>query len=266
MQQVKELTQLSPSKLTAFMTCPIKFYARYILGIKSPPTLPMILGQAVHKALELLGRRRQFDLAVTLDEVVSEYHEAWRDEITTAEIDPPDAAKELAAGVLMLKAYWQKYEHEKPVASELRLEEPLINPATGEAFTAPDGTLALVGVVDSLVAEDDGLVIVDYKTTARTSSPASINLTHRLQLLAYAYLLRNATDQPVKALEVRQIVNKKEPDVAVVRVPLPPQVSYDPLFLVVENLFHSLKTNRWMARYNFLCSSACEGFGQCSPM
>lgn len=56
--ETRTLTQLSPSKLTAYMTCPIKFYARYILGIKSPPSAGPLLGRAVHKALELLGRRR----------------------------------------------------------------------------------------------------------------------------------------------------------------------------------------------------------------
>lgn len=54
--ETRTLTQLSPSKLTDYMTCPIKFYARYILGIKSPPSAGMLLGRAVHKALELLGR------------------------------------------------------------------------------------------------------------------------------------------------------------------------------------------------------------------
>ncbi|MCA8914571.1 MAG: PD-(D/E)XK nuclease family protein [Planctomycetes bacterium] len=45
--ETRILTQLSPSKLTAYMTCPIKFYARYILGIKSPASAGMLLGRAV---------------------------------------------------------------------------------------------------------------------------------------------------------------------------------------------------------------------------
>lgn len=46
----RTFTQLNPSKLTTYMTCPVKFYARYILGIKSPPCAGMLLGRAVQKA------------------------------------------------------------------------------------------------------------------------------------------------------------------------------------------------------------------------
>jgi ATP-dependent helicase/DNAse subunit B len=265
MEDKRSLTQLSPSKLTTYMTCPIKFYARYILGIKSRPTAGMLLGRAVHKALELLGRRRQLELGVTQDDVLTEFHESWRDEITTSELElsADESSKTQAAGERMLGAYWQRFSGEKPVSSELKLEEPLVNPATGEVY-AVAGDLNMVGIVDSLVAEDDGLVIVDFKTTAKTSSPVSVALTHRIQMLAYAYLLRQATDQRVKALEVRQIVSKKEPEVALVRIPLADKPDFGPLFLVVDALLDSLRTNRWMPRYNFMCSSACEGFARCS--
>lgn len=261
--ETRTLTQLSPSKLTAYMTCPIKFYARYILGIKSPPSAGMLLGRAVHKALELLGRRRQLQLDVTLDDVLSEFHESWRCELESLEQAPDGKAcsKAINGAEPMIRAYWERFAEERPEASELRLDEPLINPATGEVY---GDELNMVGIIDSLVAEDDGLVIVDFKTTSRTSSPATLSLMHRIQMLAYAYLLQRATDHKVKALEVRQIVNKKEPEVAVCRMPLPEQLDFGPLFLVIESLLDSLRTNRWMPRYNFMCSSACEGYSSCA--
>ena len=261
--ETRTLTQLSPSKLTAYMTCPIKFYARYILGVKSPPSAGMLLGRAVHRALEMLGRRRQLQLDVTLDDVLSEFHESWRCEMEECEheLDEKKTTKAINGAEPMIRAYWERFADERPEASELRLDEPLINPTTGEVY---GDDLNMVGIIDSLVAENDGLVIVDFKTTSRTSSPATLSLMHRIQMLAYAYLLQRATDHKVKALEVRQIVNKKGPEVAVCRMPLPEQLDFSPLFLVVESLLDSLRTNRWMPRYNFMCSSACEGYSSCS--
>ncbi|MCF6229049.1 MAG: PD-(D/E)XK nuclease family protein [Planctomycetes bacterium] len=244
------------------MSCPIKFYARYILGAKFAPTPPMLLGRAVHSALEFLGRRRQLGLTVTLDDVLAEFHESWRSEIEGSDndLDEKKLQKAVNGAEPMLRAYWNQYADEVPESSELRLEERLINSATREDH----GDLTMLGIIDSLVDEGDGLVIVDFKTTARASSASTIALMHRIQMLAYAYLLGRATDHKIKALEVRQIVNKKEPEVAVCRIPLPEQIDFSPMFLVIQQLMQALETNQWMPRYNFMCSSSCEGYGTCT--
>lgn len=230
--ETRTLTQLSPSKLTAYMTCPIKFYARYILGIKSPPSAGMLLGRAVHKALELLGRRRQLELDVTLDDVLSEFHESWRCELESLEQAPDVKAcsKTINGAEPMIRTYWERFADGRPEASELRLDEPLIHPSTGEVYQRPrlpgiePGELSMYGIVDSMLEEPDGLVVMDYKVTARTSADSSVTLTHRMQLLCYAWLLSRASDKPVKALEIRQLVRKKQPDISVTRAPVPANI------------------------------------------
>jgi hypothetical protein len=68
------LHQLSPSKLSAFITSPTMFKARYVLGIKLQPSASMVLGRAFHNALELLGRCRQMDLPVGVDDLLTEFN------------------------------------------------------------------------------------------------------------------------------------------------------------------------------------------------
>ncbi|MBV6516384.1 MAG: hypothetical protein HPKKFMNG_02050 [Planctomycetes bacterium] len=270
----KGLHQLSPSKLAAFVTCPVMFKARYLLGIKTPVSPSMVLGRAVHAALEKLGRFRQLELEIGLPELILEFNEAFKADIDkeSIEVKPDEESKLRAGGEALVKVYFDRFGQERPMASELHLDETLINPVTGEAYQRPvlngtePGDLGLYGILDSLLDEGDGLVVVDYKTTSRTSADSTIMLTHRMQLLCYAYLMQRASDKPVKALEIRQLVRKKEPDIAVTRVPIPSKLSYAPMFMAVESLLASLQSGAFLARYGWHCHGTCEGYGLCSPL
>jgi ATP-dependent exoDNAse (exonuclease V) beta subunit len=250
------------------------FRARYILGIKSPPSVSMVLGRAVHAALELLGRRRQMDLPVSIDDLLTEFNDALKADIEAEalEVKPDEMTKLREAGEQLIRLYLGRYGHEKPVANELHLDEPLTNPSTGEVYQRPrlpgiePGELTLYGIVDSLLEEPDGLVVVDYKVTARTSADSSVMLTHRMQLLCYAWLMSRASDKPVKALEIRQLVRKKESTIVVTRVPMPANISFKPMFAAIDALLASVNSAVFLARYGFLCSAACEGHGLCSPL
>ena len=118
----KGLSQLSPSKLSSFITCPTMFKARYILGIKSPPSASMVLGRAVHNALELLGRRRQMELEVSIDDLLTEFNEALKAGIegigseaangaatpnggVALEVKPAELAKLREAGEQLIRIY-----------------------------------------------------------------------------------------------------------------------------------------------------------------
>lgn len=268
------LSQLSPSKLSAFVSCPTKFKARYILGIKSPPSTSMLLGRAVHAALELLGRRRQMDLSVGIDDLITEFNDAFKSDVEGEglAVKPVELTKLRDAGEQLIRLYLGRYGQEKPVSCELHLDEPLIHPSTGEVYQRPSlpgiepGDLTLYGIVDSVLEEPDGLVVVDYKVTSRSSADTSIMLTHRLQLLCYAWLMSRASDRPVKALEIRQLVRKKQPDIVVTRIPVPANVSYAPMFNAIEALLASVSSGTYLSRYGFLCHATCEGYGLCSTM
>ncbi len=56
-----------------------------------------------------------------------------------------------------------------PIAVEQRFEAPLIDPQTGE-----DLGISLVGIVDLIADDGQGVVIVDFKTSARSSSQLGV--------------------------------------------------------------------------------------------
>ena len=85
------------------------------------------------------------------------------------------------------------------------LEAPIVRRAAGRAHWqevyvgVPFGDGVLEGYVDLLFADDDGLVVVDYKTDAWRSDDdlAAKVQRYRLQLAAYAHAVAGAVGQPV---------------------------------------------------------------------
>ena len=85
---------------------------------------------------------------------------------------------------------------EKPLAVEVALEAPLVDPDTGEDLGMP-----LVGVIDLVLDGEDGPVIADFKTAARSSEPMEIS--HEIQLSSYAWLYRQVAGRKEAGIEIR---------------------------------------------------------------
>ncbi len=77
----------------------------------------------------------------------------------------------------LLAAYLKQLpaDEPRPLAVETSLSCPLVDPLSGEDLGIP-----LVGIVDLVVPEEDGAVIVDFKTAASGKPPPEIQ--HEIQL------------------------------------------------------------------------------------
>ena len=53
------LAYISPSRLTTWLSCPLKFKLRYVEGIQQPTSTSQFLGKRVHEGLEFFYRHRQ---------------------------------------------------------------------------------------------------------------------------------------------------------------------------------------------------------------
>ena len=157
---------LSPSKVSAFTTCPLAFRFATIDRIPEPATRHTALGTLVHRALEGLfwdhpaGKR-------TPDVAHDELHRAWPVLAADPEVAALGLGKEEADALLaeasgLLDHYFalEQPDTVQAVATEIVLE-------------ADVGGVRLRGIIDRLDREPDGsLTVVDYKT-GRVPSPAS---------------------------------------------------------------------------------------------
>lgn len=148
---------LTPSKLTKFMSCPLAFRFAYLDGLPEPPSVHLVRGTLVHKALELL-----LATAVAADRTPERAAAALADAWSTLE-DGPIAALGLdEAG----RATFRR-EAAALVSSYFAVEDPASVHPIGielDLRVELDG-VELRGIIDRLDRLDGGeLVVVDYKT------------------------------------------------------------------------------------------------------
>ncbi len=191
---------LSPSKVTSFRDCALAFRFTAVEHLPEEPTIWMVRGTLVHRALERLfwlhrqGRRTPVAAA-------TELAHAW-DELQT---DPEFLALDLTPA---------ESEALRDGASDLvgnyfELEDPDEVRAVGIELSleARVGTMRLRGIIDRLDLTPDGeLVVIDYKT-GRAPSPA-FEQSKLVGVQIYALLCQEVLGQrPVQV----KLLHLKEP-------------------------------------------------------
>jgi putative RecB family exonuclease len=150
-------TNLSPSRVEAFTSCPLAFRFASIEKLPEPPVAHLTKGSLVHRALELLFCRRPADRTVdagleALAGAITEYRSDV--EFTGLELDDEAEAVFLADAEELVRRYFTMEDPRRvrEIGIELYLE-------------ARVGRLTLRGIIDRLELDGEGeLVVTDYKT------------------------------------------------------------------------------------------------------
>ncbi|MBU6316456.1 MAG: PD-(D/E)XK nuclease family protein [Acidobacteria bacterium] len=148
---------LSPSRVDAFLSCPMAFRFASIERLPEPPSVHTTKGSLVHRALELLfthpNRDRTLDTARhSFERAMSEY--SVHPDFTLLGLDDSQQQAFRADAWTLVEAYFAMEDptQVRDIGLELRLE-------------AKVDTLALRGIIDRLELDADGhLVVTDYKT------------------------------------------------------------------------------------------------------
>ena len=246
---------VSPSRLGLWLRCPLAFRFRYIDGIEVPASPSLFLGKMVHRGLRWYYEARQAGEALQTAELcrrlASYWEEAAEEEGFSADsAGESEALKRQAAG--LLAAYAQQVPADEPpsLAVETPLEAPLVDPGTGEDLGLP-----LVGITDLVLKAPEGLVIVDFKTSARAAAP--LEITHEIQLTSYTYLLRHVFGEEEAGLAIRSLVKTKTPQVQVHRYGRGTEVHFRRLFAAMRAYLVDLEAGRFVYRPGLACSM-CE--------
>ena len=243
---------VSPSRLNTWLSCPLKFKIRYVDGIKEPTSPNLFLGKQVHRGLEFFYRHRQDGQDVATAEISNHIVQTW-DEAASDEgmcFDSRDdeiALRSQAVGLVQTYLDGRDSNEGFPIAVESPLECPLVDPGTGE-----DLGIALFGFVDLVLESPPGVVIVDFKTSARSSAP--LEISHEIQLSCYAYAFRHVFGATEKELQIRSLVKTKTPKVDFHRYPARDGTHFRRLFAVIRAYLADLRSNRFVYRPGWTCS------------
>jgi putative RecB family exonuclease len=148
--------RLSPSRVEAFLSCPLAFRFSAVERLPEPPSPHAVKGNLVHRALELLFARAapartheaaRLDLARAVEELRS------GSEWPLLGLEPAAAEVFLADAAAMVDRYFAMEDPRQvhAIGVELRLEVQALG-------------VTLHGVIDRLDLEDGELVVTDYKT------------------------------------------------------------------------------------------------------
>ena len=150
-------TTLSPSRIDAYLSCPLAFRFRSLDKLPDPPTLATVRGTMVHRALELFHtlpaeERSATALTSSVDSMLAEF------------IDHPDIVYLGITGDAYRDLSVQCHRLSN---ATLDMEDPTTINAVGLELNieAPVGPVTLRGIIDRLERADDGsLIVTDYKT------------------------------------------------------------------------------------------------------
>lgn len=147
---------ISPSRLNLWLKCPLAFYFRYHAGIVIPTSLAMFLGKTAHAALEFFHKGQQAGTIPTPEDVERYLLDVWEpmaidDAMAFASTEEENTLKQQACGLVRTYLRNRLLDEPPPIAVEMAIEVPLVDPVTGEDLGIP-----LYGVIDLVLDEPNG--------------------------------------------------------------------------------------------------------------
>lgn len=251
-QQNERLHQyISPSRLNTWLTCPLKLKFRYVDNVTEPTTPSLFLGKQVHSGLEFFYRRRKSGQDAAVAEVMQRMMESWDESASQEGMIFQSLADEAALRALcvrLVETYLDKHgrDEEIPLAVEAPLECPLVDPQSGE-----DLGISLFGYVDLITEGMEGPVIVDFKTSARSSAP--LDVTHEIQLSCYAYAFRQCFGRVESELQIRSLIKTKTPKCETHCYPARDDQHFRRLFAAIRAYLDDLHSGRFVYRPGWTC-------------
>ena len=252
---------ISPSRLNTWLRCPLAFKLRYVDGVRSPPSKSMFVGKMVHSGLECFYRHKQLGVTLPAGVVVQRMDACWEPLAADDGLELKDSAEEAklrSQSASLVAAYLTQLSDDEPAPTtvETRLEAPLVDPFNGEDLGIP-----LLGVVDLVVDSDDGPLVCDFKTSARSGSP--VEIMHEVQLTAYAYLFRQLSGKTEAGLEIRSLIKTKVPKIEYHRYAARTDSHFRRFFQIVRQYLDDLNRAGFVYRPGFGCTMCDFRDGPC---
>jgi CRISPR/Cas system-associated exonuclease Cas4 (RecB family) len=169
---------LSPSQVTTYLTCPAKWYFRYLVGLSEPATAALALGKAFHGTLARNFRQKMITgRDMQTGELAEAFDAEWSDALSEAELrDDEDPAELANTGKTIVAAY-------------LAEAAPSVKPrAVEQTVQGEIAGVAVRGIVDLL---DITGCVFDFKTSSKR--PNGLPAEHSLQLTTYTMITPQAS-------------------------------------------------------------------------
>ena len=248
-------TKVSPSKLSLFQSCRLKFFFRYVLGLKKPKAAALQVGASVHATLKAWNRARWRQEGPAWNLLYPVYSAAWiagQAEEPVAWETPSDEEEQKQIGWRLLETFFR----ESPIRDA---GKPDAVEVTVEADLSSHGLPTLVGVLDLVQNE----TIIDFKTSGSTPNADRAALVNGTQTTAYSILYRENTGKKETGVELHHLVKLKSPKLVVIYLSPVGDRECTRLFRVIDAYVEGLERRDFIPSPGLQCAS-CEFFAECA--
>ena len=169
------LDHISHSQINMWLRCPKQWEYRYVYGLKSPPSGPLIIGSAYHSALEGNFRQKISSMKdLPLSDCLDLYSDAWEDRLLEEEVIwedlEPSECKDQGIGLV------QEYMvSTSPSVQPAEVEKTCYSEVAGVKF------VCRVDMVDTQRA------VIDHKTSSKAYTQDDVD--YDIQASAEAFAL-----------------------------------------------------------------------------
>ena len=174
------LKYLSPTSINTYLRCPRKFYLRYVKGLRSKPSIHLVLGKAVHEALAKYADHNK-TIGSNQNDIVTAllyfYEQAWDKQagcIEQLDIPQTEVKGFFRDGELMLTK-WVEQKRHLAIMNDSKAKAEL------KIFSKQH---RVMGIIDAIHGPESQATVVDYKTGAKDEITQDI----KVQMAVYALL------------------------------------------------------------------------------
>ena len=242
---------VSPSRLSLFLQCRLKFFFRYVAQIEKSKTAALHVGSSVHAVLKAWNRARWYEKPLTLKQLHDEFSKAWSQAEEPVQWEPGEEDDEKKTGWRLVETYMRESKI-PPTMKPDAVEVPV------EADLSEHGLPKLIGILDLV----QNRTVIDFKTSSTTPNAERVAHTNEVQISSYAVLYRHNTGNRENGLELHHLVKTKNPKLVI--TPLPPMSDQQQsrLFTLIEGYVDGLDRRDFIPSPGLQCVS-CEFFNEC---
>lgn len=251
-ERVTELQQtVSPSRLSLFLQCRLKYFFRYVARIPKAKTAALHVGSAVHAALKAWNKARWRGEPLNLKQLHEVYSTAWSEAEDPVQWEPGEEDEEKKTGWRLVETYMRESKI-PPTLKPDAVEVPV------EADLKEHGLPKLIGILD-LVQQR---VIIDFKTSSTTPNTERVAHTNEVQISSYAVLYRHNTGRREIGLELHHLVKTKNPKLVITALPPMSDQQQSRLFTLIEGYVHGLESRDFIPSPGIQCVG-CQYYAEC---
>lgn len=249
---------LSWSQLNSYRACPRRWFYSHVEALASEfVSSALVLGSAFHTAAQVFYERQLQGLDTNLDQLNALFLEDWHEQISDTEVRYPkseDEASTKATGFRMLKAFISSELANLP-GHVIAIEETLTGPIHPDM---PD----LVARIDIAWQTDDGVHLMDLKTSKSRWSLAKVDESCEQLLLYQTLASQLVPDQPVH-LSFGIVTKAKSPAVQKLDVPTITTQRSNEVIDVMLPVWNSMKAGNDFASPSPMSCATCGYQSRC---